>query len=44
MNFCFGRGSISILVGWCPPFLAHKSGGHRIHPTGGSSFALNTKN
>ena len=35
------------LAGWCPPppppFLARKSGGHCTHPTGGPSFALNTK-
>ena len=45
MNFCCGRGSIPRRV-WragAPPFLARKSGGHCTHPTGGLSFALNTK-
>ena len=45
MNFCFGRGSIPRRVrrAGAPPFLARKSGGHCTHPTGGPSFALNTK-
>ena len=45
--FWAGLDSPATLAGWFPPpppFLARKSGGHCTHPTGGPSFALNTKN